>query len=493
MGLDMPSKSSNGFELPKIALRTGAFCLGAMMMAQANAARWDVVPSLGVSGTYSSNITLAPSGEEESDFVTQINPGIYVKAEGRKATWDLAYRMQNLFYAENSDEDNTYNQLETNLDSELVPRTFLLDASAKVGQTVLTTVGPFSFDNIAITDNRTTFGTWSASPAFIHDFGGSAEFELRGTYSQVKYDENNQSLNLSNSDSQQVFASLVSGPSAGDVGWSFTYSHENVAYEVVPDQTFEQANAAVRYPEGGASYLIARGIYENYSVPGEDPPEGTGWLLGVGWAPSVYTNLEIMGGERFFGDAYSLKFSHRTRRSNWFANCDQQVTTTTSLVTGQLSVPLVDSGGNPVLDQNGFQVVLELPVTTVVPQTFLSKNCGLGVTVSTAKSSVFATLTAERREFSGDVTDEEIEAIRAGWTWRFIDRTQLLLNGRYFRQEFAGTDREDDVWQIDIGITRSLSRRATGFVGYRYLDRGSTEPGAGYLVNYASVGARFEF
>jgi uncharacterized protein (PEP-CTERM system associated) len=266
-----------------------------------------------------------------------------------------------------------------------------------------------------------------------------------------------------------------------------------VHYEVVPDQVFEQGLAEIQYPAASVTKLIARGIYENYSIPGEDPEEGPGWLIGIGWTPSARTTLQIMGGERFFGPAYFVNFSHQSRWANWTVDCNQVVTTTQMLVTGTASIPLEDSAGNPILNEEGFPVEIALPVTTIVPQTFLTKGCVAGVSVSTAKSRVFATVSAEKRDYREAEGDQKIGAVQAGWTWRFYDRTQFLMNGRYFRQELSETEQTDDAWQIDVGVTRDLARYAEGFFGLRHLDRSSTTPGGGYLVNYASLGVTFRF
>jgi hypothetical protein len=459
----------------------------------ARAAEWDIRPRIGVQETYSSNITLAPPGEEESDFVTQINPGIAVEADGRRLDFRLNYRLQSLFYAEHSKENRTYQQLSTDLNAEIVRDTFFIDTGAEVGQQAVTTLGAFSFDNVAITDNRTTVGRWFVTPNFSHQFGNAAIGQLSYTYSEVKYDEQDVAVNLSDSTSQRVFMSLSDVPDTTDVGWSVFYDYDEVDYQVVGDQTFEQGRAELRYPEAAAAKLIAQGIYENYSVPGPDPAEGTGWLLGIGWTPSARTNLEILGGERFFGDAYYLNFSHRTRRTNWTARCNQEVTTTQRIVSGDLTLPLLTPGGDPVLDDQGNPLFVEVPATTLVPETFLIKGCGAGVSVTTAKSEAYVSLTVTRRDYRDDRADEQVGTLGAGWDWTFAPRTTFGLRAQFFRQGPVDSSDQTDTWRLTAGAQREFARDSRFFGGVSYLDRPSSAVGQGYTASYVGVGAIFVF
>jgi hypothetical protein len=78
-----------------------------LLSSHSIAMEWKIVPGLDLKETYSDNITLAPPGNEKSDFVTQINPGISLTGTGPRLKVNARYGMQNLFYAEESNRNAT--------------------------------------------------------------------------------------------------------------------------------------------------------------------------------------------------------------------------------------------------------------------------------------------------------------------------------------------------------------------------------------------------
>src|SRR5437868_3940858 len=76
------------------------------------AAEWRVTPRLELRETYSDNIGLAPAGSEQSDFVTEVAPGIGVTATGPRLKLRANYLMRNLFYARETSGRTTQHQLD---------------------------------------------------------------------------------------------------------------------------------------------------------------------------------------------------------------------------------------------------------------------------------------------------------------------------------------------------------------------------------------------
>ena len=67
-----------------------------------------VEPRIGVGGVYVSNVTLAPSGQEDDDWVAELKPGISIVHESSLFKLDLDYDLQALFYADNGDYDDQF-------------------------------------------------------------------------------------------------------------------------------------------------------------------------------------------------------------------------------------------------------------------------------------------------------------------------------------------------------------------------------------------------
>ena len=80
--------------------------------AYSTAADWKITPRLSLLETYTDNVTLATRGNEKSDFITQINPGVSLTGTGARLKVNANYTMQNLFYANESGPNRTVHQLQ---------------------------------------------------------------------------------------------------------------------------------------------------------------------------------------------------------------------------------------------------------------------------------------------------------------------------------------------------------------------------------------------
>jgi len=65
-----------------------AFALA--LPAAATAAEWEIEPRVSVGASWTDNITLADSGQDESDWVTALRPGIALSLAGPRVTGELA-------------------------------------------------------------------------------------------------------------------------------------------------------------------------------------------------------------------------------------------------------------------------------------------------------------------------------------------------------------------------------------------------------------------
>ena len=109
----------------KVNNKTGYLILPTLIMvniftAKALAGEWTFEPSVSVSETYSDNITLATSGSEQDDYVTQVNPSIKIEGKGKGLELDFDYTMQNIFYKNSTRDDDIKNQLSASGKATLV-------------------------------------------------------------------------------------------------------------------------------------------------------------------------------------------------------------------------------------------------------------------------------------------------------------------------------------------------------------------------------------
>ena len=91
-----------------------------LLSLQAHAVEWEFTPTLQLKETYTDNVRLSNTNEE-SDFITQVNPGISIVGLGPHLRFNTRYVMQNLLYAKESDRNATNHQLNANGNAELLP------------------------------------------------------------------------------------------------------------------------------------------------------------------------------------------------------------------------------------------------------------------------------------------------------------------------------------------------------------------------------------
>ena len=74
--------------------------LAGLFACPAWAAKWDIVPTLTLVETYSDNISLTPDRTKQSDWVTQVVPGISIAATGERLRFNFVYAPEFTYYAQ---------------------------------------------------------------------------------------------------------------------------------------------------------------------------------------------------------------------------------------------------------------------------------------------------------------------------------------------------------------------------------------------------------
>ncbi|MEQ6341898.1 MAG: TIGR03016 family PEP-CTERM system-associated outer membrane protein [Gammaproteobacteria bacterium] len=461
------------------------FCMATLVAPAAHAMDWTVTPSLNLSETYSDNITLAPRGKEQSEFITQINPGVSLTGDAPRLKLNLNYRMQNLLYAKDSSRNNIRHQLFANGTATLVEDTFFVDASSSIGQRIISGTGPVPLDNVSVTGNTTDVITFRVSPYLRHNFGSIASTEMRYSYDTVNYQAGG-----FNSASNTVSASLKSGPSFDQIPWGLNYRQQRINYagSGAPDTKFEMVTGNVSYILTRKFSLIAQGGYEqnSYAVAASGQrPSGSFWSAGANWAPTSRTSLQATYGKRFFGTTYSFNLNHSTRRTNWQASYMQNVMTVRQLEFERRFFGVVDAVGNPFVDPvTGLPMLLAGNVPTLTNDVFIIKRLQGSVGYNPGRNSFTLTFFDQRFEFQNNPRVDESYGGQGSWSLRLAPNTTAITTAGWQRTDFgAPLNRQSSFWNMGVGLSRNINPHLTGSVNYRYFTGNSSAGGAGYAEN----------
>jgi uncharacterized protein (PEP-CTERM system associated) len=517
-----PSARSRGDVAPDLD-RFLSMCAAMFILVccPAGAAKWDIVPTVLVTETYTDNVALAPSALKQGDWVTEITPAISVAATGARLKLHATYDPQILYYARGEQYNEIYQRLDATGSAELAKQLLFLDARANVSQQNVSLQGPLTVSNINTTGNRATVETYAVSPYLRHDFGSEVQTEARYGYSVVN--SNDQSTTLADSAGDLIYVRLGSGPAYKLTTWNVDYFRSNVDYKGEPDTFADVILASARRLITPTIGLLAQLGHENYESSGVAglTTEGGRWSTGVDWTPSPRTSLAATVGERFFGKAYFVDFRHRTRLTTWCAGYAQRVSSTRAEFfvptsnTNNYVNPLVSSTSSDaapcqnavVADnaQSGLPPMTSSPVNFFTNQLFLVKRFETSAAIRGVRNTVTVTVFNDSRS----VLDGNVVKSAAGdfavsntitqtgtgllWSLRITAQDFFSVGGTYSRVDYADISRIDDFTYLGTGFTRLFQPRLSGSLGYRWQHGQSNQNAFDYTENavLATIKMRF--
>jgi hypothetical protein len=446
------------------------------------AGEWTVEPSLEVAASYNDNIFLSPIGDEQSDYVGQINPAVRVDGQGRRANLELNAVMQNVFYSEYDEYDDTFWNLNALADAELISDLFFVDASLGHTQQFISRAAGIPADNITISENRTNLDLASVSPYFRKNIGSNVtgEFRLRGIWSDYE-DEL-----LTDSKEGSLHAELRNNESTGRTLWGIVYDYRQIEPETNLDSRLEIAIADLDYELTNQIGLLAGAGYENNEydqIGGIRLQEGPVWFLGMRWSASRRNSLSFRVGERAFGKTMTFDWAHQASRWNWSINYIEQPDTSSGVFisnqeTGDITEPIIRPGD-------------PLPIA----QVFLNKRFNLTTIYDYGKSRFQLDLYHRDREYlNTTLPDERLYGGNAEYLWRIQPRTELTLLAELQYEDILSGTAMDKLSIAGVTIEHKMSRDLSLGLNYRYYQRDSTDPvRTNYKQNQATISLNIMF
>jgi uncharacterized protein (PEP-CTERM system associated) len=506
---------SEVFRIDPMRLVLLFIALPALLACPARAARWDVVPTALVRETYTDNVFLAPDSLKQSDWVTQVIPGISVMATGARLRFNLTYAPEATYYGRETKTSEFFHRGNAFGVAELAEKLLFLEGGGRIDQYDISPLGPVTINNINPTGNRATVGSYYASPYLRRTLGSAFLGEARYTYSAVDTDSN---PFLSNSVSNRINLKLSGSPAYKLLTWDLAYTGENIRYETQEDTDTQVIAANARRLITHSVGLLAQVGHDYYRTGTLIPAsEGVSWAAGFDWTPSPVTRLAATAGQRFYGNEYFLDFRHRTRLTTWSVGYSQIVTTTrsqffvptTTSTAGYLDTLYSTRFPDPAARQKvvddfiartGLPSSLLSPVNFFTNQLFLAKRWHASAALQGVSHVVIANVFDENREgVAGDLVlpnapnANKQTGTSVTWNWRLTAQTAWNLAGAYTRIETPLTGTIDYFTFAGTGITRQFQPRVSGSLGYRWQQRDSNVGGINYTENagFASLEMRF--
>lgn len=486
--------------------------LSALLVCPAKAAQWVIVPTLSVVETYTDNLSLTPV--KQSDWVTQVIPGISIAATGARLKFNATYAPEAIYYARATQNNDVFQRGNALGTAELAKKLLFVDAGTRVDQYNVSLQGPLTTTNVNTTGNRSTVTTYFVGPYLQRDFGSDFRAEARITYSVVRSDD---TASLDNSVSNRINLRLASGPAYKLLTWDLAYSKESIDYETRGDTDIEVSNLNVRRLITPTVGVLARGGYEYYKSGIIPATEGPSWSAGLEWVPSPRTRLAATAGQRFYGNTYALDFRHRTRLTTWSAGYSENITTSrseffipaTTSTAGYVDTLFSQRFPDPVARQKavedfiartGLPPSLSEPINVFTTQLFLEKRWSASTGMLGVSNVLIVNVFKQNREgVAGDLVlpTAPNASIQTGtsllWNWRMTAQNALNLGAAYTRNETPITGEIAYFTYVGLGLTRQFQPRLSGSLSYRLQQNDSNFNGSDYRENAVIATLRMRF
>ena len=489
----MSRRPATGRHAQLTSVAAAAWLLWAAPAAFAQASS-SFTPSLSATTTYSSTQGRSGgnAGNLDNQFITTVSPGISWSSNRGAVQGNVSYALSATHYSKESEAETLTNTLAGSLRAELVEARAFVDASAAVGQSAVSPFGVQAVgDGFQAASNRVESRSATVSPYVRGSLGSLAAYELRHTASIASAP----GAPLSGSTSQETSFSLSPASGGGTFGWGASASSQVVKFDRTASQRNDRVNVSLSYRPLPELQLGVSGGRETVANDGFERRSFDNWGWSANWQPTPRTNLNVNSNRRYFGNAHSVSFSHRMRRSTW-TYTDSRGTTGGSNLNG-VGQPvtlfaLFDSlfiAQQPDPDLRR-ELVLEfirglnrdpgeLVAGGFLPTAnSLQRRQDLAFAINGIRSTfslqAFRSRTAALGRGASSVpgNDSGIEVqltgINASLSHRLTSRETLSLTGTQQNTKGAGTQPGNDLASLGLTYSSQVSRLATASLSARY-------------------------
>lgn len=471
----------------------------------AQAIDWRFEPRIGATAIFSDNVNQSATNAENG-LSLSVTPGFTLRSQGsRRVQASLQYGLSAVTRFGGKDDSDLYHNLNAAGKAELVEDFLFVDGVANISQQLISLLGSPADASIN-GSNRATVGTYSLSPYIVKRLGTFATARARYSATGAIFGSNV----ASDSSSNTFSVGLSSGSRFNDLNWSLDYSNSKTNYndDTIADTSFERASATI-------GYALSR-KFRVFGTVGEDRNEylsatdtkGSFYRVGLGWAPTQRANLEVSGGESYFGPTYSLSAHLRTRQTRWEAQYSQDVSDISRLALKLVGATLnscpagtVLPAGYTLLDLINANCDIDLYFgTSLTNNVFVYKLLTAGTVWDiSARTSLSVRLSDMTREFQLATQGEDrVQTISVGVNHRLsplitVNGGLSLIRNSLDSASAGGAARKDDITSLSLGIDRRFTKDLNGALIFRHTQRDSNDANADYDENSITATANLRF
>lgn len=479
-----------------------------LVAGQALAADLTIVPRLSVEETYTDNVRLGGRRTGQSDFVTNLSPGINIQSRGPRATLSLNYILNYLNFARVNRDQLRQNLIASGI-FEVVEDLLTIDAQASISEQFISRAGPISGSIANITTNRRTVQAYNVSPAVKHRFGTFADFEARYGFryfnADSRRDDQANGIFLSKSTAQSATATLVSGQRFTPFSWQLLFNNDNTKRTRTRTRTnFKSTTARAniefqinRYlaalASGGWERFLANANAVNPFLPGIDI-EGATWDFGARLTPGPRTTMTVRYGRRFNDMVWSAEGRYRmSDRTALTIRYAEDIDTSQRRLGRRLRLVGFDQFGNVIDPFTGLPFDPTDPAFDLTDAAFRVKRFTM-TAVGTRKGNTFSLSSYYELRRLPPFPDQEGRGVSFNFSRQLNRRANAGISFNYRKTSgFRFVNGTDKFYGASANVTYQLGERVNARLRYNLADRNSTRARADFVENSVSLSLNATF
>jgi hypothetical protein len=451
----------------------------ALALAPLTAGAVDIEPSITLAEIYTSNVNLAPDGQEEDEWVTRVAPAVSALYKGSAMRLDLNYVLEALVYANDSDRNEVLNQLDADALFDLVGDDLQLRTRGAVYQVNVTPDKPVTSNNINVTGNRADAVSWDVGPQWRRKVLGNSELDGEFLVGHVNFDDEPRTddtigtvtTEIQDVDTMDGRVSLHTLPESDvAVTYDLTYDYSEVDYQASGEASQAFAYLQLGYRLRPEFEVFALGGLDSDFEEFDDASLSEGrWEVGVA-SGTASSRFEAAVGHRYFGGTWRLNWLRERNDVTYNVRYSESPTTTDLTEIREISTTL--PGDDPG----------ELPPDPGIgrpgsPVRYIEKRGDAGISLKRVQSTTTFDLFWERREDQRPTVPNDfgVTTLEDEKSWGAIfdlavlvgSRSQFGVGASWRKREFiraSGTqlfDDEDDLTELRLRFEHELGLRTS--------------------------------
>jgi uncharacterized protein (PEP-CTERM system associated) len=408
----------------------------------------------------------------ESGPVLEVSPGFSLNRAGARASADINYKLNLAVGGGDTDPTGISHDLTARGEFEAVEDLLYIEADAGAR---LVGNSPTTGRVDAINNRNESSQSYSVkvSPSLRPRTNNRyVRFESNNSIDLVDY-SGGDNTNTDASNESVLNATLLSGPVFTTFDWDLRATQRNTSFEDRDDERREYS-AGLGYRIDSRWRLTGRVGYEENDVDTvRTDTDGATWNVGGVWTPNTRTSLLVDYGNRYFGDTYSVRFNHRTRRTTLSVDAVREVSNRRASRLVDSFFVLVDADGVPIQDPiSGDLVTINIPQLEQDDEDFLNTELRGAISVIGLRTSVSLFVDLAQREYEISGNDEDAYGAGFRVSRRMGQGITSSLSATYDRVE-RSNDSDSDTYDVALKLSKALSTKTSVALDLLHRERDS--------------------